>query len=207
LYIVFGPNFSRKPLPKKNEVSVKATDVKRGMVIKMDNDLWVIVDYEHITPGNWRAIHQIKLKNLKTGNQKMLRLGSSDTVDEVYLDKKECQYVYKDNTGFIFMDNESFDQFPIAADVIGDAMNYVTENSNVIVTSYEGVPISIELPAAVVLKVIEAEPAARGNTATSVTKNVKVETGYELKAPPHIEVGDMIKISTETGEFLSRSNK
>lgn len=177
------------------------------MVCNIDNDLWVIVDYEHITPGNWRAIHQIKLKNLKTGNQKMLRLGSGDTVDEVYLEKKECQYLYKDNAGYTFMDNESFDQFPMPADVIGDMMNFVTENSNVIVTFHEGIPISVELPAAVILKVTEAEPAARGNTATSVTKNVKVETGYELKAPPHIDVGDMIKISTETGEFLSRSNK
>ncbi|MFN0204990.1 MAG: elongation factor P [Planctomycetota bacterium] len=188
-------------------MSVKATDVKRGMVIKMDNDLWVIADYEHITPGNWRAIHQVKLKNLKTGNQKMLRLGSGDTVDDVYLDKKECQYLYKDNTGYIFMDNETFDQFPISEEVVGESMRFVTENSNLIVTSYNGAPLSVELESAVILKVTEAEPAARGNTATSVTKLAKVETGYELKVPPHIEIGDMIKISTETGEFLSRSNK
>lgn len=177
------------------------------MVVRVDNDLWVIVDYEHITPGNWRAIHQIKLRNLKSGNQKSLRLGSSDTVDEVYLEKKECQYLYKDNSGYTFMDNTSFDQFPMPADVIGDMMRYVTENSNVIVTFHENLPISVELPSAVILRVTEADPAARGNTATSVTKSVKVETGYELKAPPHIEIGDLIKISTETGEFLSRSNK
>lgn len=194
-------------LQSESAVSVKATDAKKGMVIKMDNDLWVIVSNEHIAPGNWRAINQIKLKNLKTGNQKMLRLGSSDTVDEAYLEKKECQYLYKDATGYVFMDNETFDQFPMPGDIIGDAMHFVTENSNVIVTTYEEIPISIELPAAVVLKVIEAEPAARGNTATNVTKTVKVETGYELKAPPHIEVGEMIKISTDTGEFLSRANK
>jgi elongation factor P len=177
------------------------------MVISQDNDLWVIVDYEHITPGNWRAIHQIKLKNLKTGNQRQLRLGSSDTLEEVFLDKKECQYLYKDQTGFVFMDNESFDQFPLQEDVVGEYMKYTTENSNVVVTFHDATPISVEVPAAVTLKVIEAEPAARGNTATSVTKMVKVETGFELKAPPHIDVGDMIKISTVTGEFLSRVNK
>jgi elongation factor P len=188
-------------------VAVKATEVKRGMVITQDNDLWVIVDYEHITPGNWRAIHQIKLKNLKTGNQRQLRLGSSDTLEEVFLDKKECQYLYKDQTGFVFMDNESFDQFPLQDDVVGEYMKYITENSNVTVTFHDAIPISVEVPSAVVLKVTEAEPAARGNTATSVTKLVKVETGYELKAPPHIDVGDMVKISTMTGEFLSRVNK
>jgi elongation factor P len=188
-------------------VAVRATEVKRGMVITQDNDLWVIVDYEHITPGNWRAIHQIKLKNLKTGNQRQLRLGSSDTVEEVFLDKKECQYLYKDASGFVFMDNVSFDQFPLQEEVVGEYMKYITENSNVIVTFHDVIPISVEVPSAVVLRVIEAEPAARGNTATNVTKNVKVETGFELKAPPHIDVGDMIKISTESGEFLSRVNK
>ncbi|MBL8694635.1 MAG: elongation factor P [Planctomycetes bacterium] len=188
-------------------MSVRATEVKRGMVILQDNDLWVITDYEHITPGNWRAIHQIKLKNLKTGNQRQLRLGSSDTLELVFLDKKEAQYLYKDAQGYVFMDNESFDQFHLSEEVVGEFMKYVTENSNVIVTFHEVTPISVEVPSAVTLKVIEAEPAARGNTATSVTKMVKVETGYELKAPPHIDVGDMIKISTETGEFLSRVNK
>lgn len=188
-------------------MAVRATEVKRGMVISQDNDLWVIVDYEHITPGNWRAIHQIKLKNLKTGNQRQLRLGSSDTLEEVFLDKKECQYLYKDQTGFVFMDNETFDQFPLQEDVVGEAMKYTTENSNIMVTFHDGTPISVEVPPAVTLKVIEAEPAARGNTATSVTKTVKVETGLEVKAPPHIDVGDMIKISTVTGEFLSRVNK
>lgn len=177
------------------------------MVISQDNDLWVIVDYEHITPGNWRAIHQIKLKNLKTGNQRQLRLGSSDTLEEVFLDKKECQYLYKDSSGFVFMDNTTYDQFPLPEDVVGEYMKYLTENSNVVVTFHDVIPISVELPAAVQLKVIEAEPAARGNTATNVTKNVKVETGFELKAPPHIDVGDVIKISTTTGEFLSRVNK
>ncbi len=186
---------------------IKATEVKRGMVIQQDNDLWVITDYEHITPGNWRAIHQIKLKNLKSGNQRQLRLGSSDTLEPVYLDKKECQYLYKDNTGFVFMDNTTFDQFPLPEEVIGDAMHYVTENSNVVVTFHDTTPISIELPSAVVLRVTEAEPAARGNTATSVTKLAKVETGYELKVPPHIEVGELVKISTDTGEFLSRAKE
>lgn len=188
-------------------MSIRATEVKRGMVIQQDNDLWVITDYEHITPGNWRAIHQIKLKNLKTGNQRQLRLGSGDTLDLIYLEKKECQYLYKDSSGYVFMDNATFDQFPLSEDVVGEFMKYVVENSNVVVTFHETTPISVEVPSAVTLTVTEAEPAARGNTATNVTKLVKVETGYELKAPPHIAVGDQIKISTETGEFLSRANK
>jgi elongation factor P len=188
-------------------VSVRATEVKRGMVIQQDNDLWIVTDVEHITPGNWRAIHQIKLKNLKTGNQRQLRLGSSDTLEIIYLEKKEAQYLYKDATGYVFMDNDTFDQFPLSEEVVGALMKFVKENSNVTVTFHDTTPVSVELPAAVVLEVIEAEPAARGNTATNVTKNVKVETGYELKAPPHIAVGEMIKISTDTGEFLSRANK
>lgn len=187
---------------------VKATDIKKGMVIRHDGQLYLVIDYEHITPGNWRAIHQIKMKSIKSGNQLNLRLGTSDTLEDVFLEKAECQYLYREGqTGFVFMNNENYEQFTLAADVIGEAKNFIVENSNVQVTFLEGLPISVELPSSVILKVVEAEDAVKGNSVTNLQKLAKVESGYELKVPLHIKVGDLVKIATETGEFLGRSNK
>lgn len=186
---------------------VKATDIKRGMVIRHDGQLYIVIDYEHITPGNWRAIHQVKMKSLKTGNQLNLRLGTSDNLDDVFLEKAECQYLYKEGqSGYVFMNNENYEQFTMPADVIAQAMNFIIENSNVNVTFLEGQPISVELPSSVTLKVIEAEDAVKGNSVTNLQKLAKVESGFEMKVPLHIKVGDMVKIATETGEFLGRAN-
>ena len=187
---------------------VKATDIKKGMIIRNEGQLYLVIDYEHITPGNWRAIHQVKMKNLKTGNQLNLRLGTSDTLEDVFLEKAECQYLYKEGqSGCVFMNNENYEQFTLSADVAGDAMRFIVENGNVQVTFLEGQPISVELPSSVVLKVVEAEDAVKGNSVTNLQKIAKLETGYTLKVPLHIKVGDFVKVATETGEFLGRTKE
>jgi elongation factor P len=175
------------------------------MILVHEGTLHVVVDYEHIAPGNWRAINQLKLKNLKTGSNVMLRLGSSDNVEQAYLDLKPATYLYFDrNSGYVFMDSESFEQYAIPEDLIADKKGYLIENTAVTLTFHDGQPVGVQVPATVTLKVTESEPAARGNTVNSVTKKVILETGLELRVPGYIERGELVKVSTETGEFQGR---
>lgn len=184
---------------------MRVTDVRKGMILVHEGALHVVVDYEHIAPGNWRAINQLKLKNLKTGANVLLRLGSSENVEQAYLDLKPAQYLYFDrNSGYVFMDSQSFEQYAIAEELIGEKKGYLIENTEVTLTFHEGQPIGVQVPPTVTLRVTEAEPAARGNTVNAVTKKVTLETGMELRVPGYIERGELVKVSTETGEFQGR---
>jgi elongation factor P len=188
-------------------MGVKATEVRKGTVIEQDGDLWLITDYEHKTPGNLRAIINVGLKNMRSGASRSVRLGSGDMLEVAYLDKKPCEYLYKESNGdFIFMDQESFEQFPLSKDMVGEQMSYVRENTQVMVTFHNNLAIGVELPGSVVLKVIEAEMAVKGNTATNVKKDAVVETGLRIRVPSHISVGDQVAVNTETGEFVRRVN-
>lgn len=189
-------------------MAIRVTEVRKGMILVHEGQLHLVLEYEHIAPGNWRAINQLRLKNVKTGNNVQLRLGSNEMVEQAHLDTKPCQYLYWDhNQGYIFMDNETFEQYGISAELLGDKKNYLIENANVTVTFHEGAAVGIDLPPSVTLKVTMAEQAARGNTVNGVTKNVTVETGFVVKVPGFIETGELIKISTETGEFQGRAKE
>ena len=185
----------------------RATELRKGSVIEKDGDLLLITDYEHKTPGNLRAIIQMKTKSLKTGSTGAIRAGSNDTFEVAYLDRRKAEYLYKDGTGnFIFMDGESFEQFPLPGELANDAMGYVKENDSVEITFHDGRPIGVELPPSVVLVVVEAEQAVKGNTATNVKKEAVLETGLMVKVPLHVNAGDKIKIKTADGEFQGRVN-
>lgn len=189
-------------------MAIRATDIRKGMVLVHEGNLCLVLDYQHITPGNWRAIHQLKMRNLRTGSQVQLRLGSSDMVEVAYLEKHACEYLYREGMhGYVFMNSDTYEQFTLPAEIVGDGMRFVTENSPVTVVFHDEKPISIELPSAVVLKIVEAERAVKGDSVTNIQKNAKVETGYELRVPMHIQVGDRIKVSTETGEFIARAKE
>jgi len=188
-------------------MTVRATELRKGTVIVGERgDLLLITEYHHHTPGNLRAVIHAKVKNLATGTVTPLRWGSSDAFEVAYLDKKKCEYLYKDSGGYVFMDQESFEQFPLPEELVGDKMGFVRENTVVDVTFHGTLPIGVELPASVTLKVIESEAAVKGNTATNVKKEAIVETGMKVKVPLHIQVGDQINISTTDGEFLRRQN-
>ncbi len=183
----------------------RATELRKGTVIEKDGDLLLITDYHHHTPGNLRAIIQMKTKSLKTGSSGSIRASSSDTFEVAYLDRRNCQFLYREGNGdCIFMDEESFEQFPLPASLAEDSMGYVKESTTVEVTFHDNQAIGIALPPSVVLEVTEAEMAVKGNTATNVKKNASVETGLAVKVPLHIKVGEKIKISTDTGEFMGR---
>jgi len=185
---------------------IKATEIRRGLVLKMDDALVLVTDFMHTTPGNLRGIIQIKGKDLMSGAQSQKRLRPSDTVEVAYLDKKEMQYLYQEGDHYVFMDNESYEQITIPGDVLESTIPYIAHNSNVTVTIYEGNPIAVDLPTSVVLAVSETEPGARGNSVTNIYKPAKLETGLEVKVPLHINKGDRVKVDTRTGEFLERVN-
>ena len=186
-------------------MGVKATDLRKGQVLEKDGDLLLITEYEHRTPGNLRAIIQIKTRSLSTGQNNSVRLSSSDMLEVAYLDRRKCEYLYKESNGdFVFMDSESYEQFHLPQDLVADKMGYVKENTVVEVTFHNTNPIGIELPKSVELAVVEAEAAVKGNTATNVKKDAVLETGLPIKVPLHVTVGDVVKVATDTGDFQGR---
>ena len=186
---------------------LKATDLRKGKIVKIDNKLVRITDFQHITPGNWRGIVQIKFKDIITGVGSQRRVSPEDKFEDVFLDNRKMSYLYKQGDSYVFMDNETYEQPEIASEVVGDAASYLRENDECNVFFYEGDVVSIELPPAVVLKVEYTEPGVRGNTVQNVTKPAKLETGLEVKVPNHINIGDKVRIDTRTGEFTERVNE
>lgn len=189
-------------------MGVRATEIRRGQVIELNGDLLLVTEYEHKTPGNLRAIINIKTKSLTSGSTSAMRLGSSDVLEVAYLDKKRAEYLYRDagSGNFVFMDTENYEQFELSQEFVGEKMLYVRENTQVEVTFHGSTPVGVELPPQVVLTVTEAEAAVKGNTTSGVKKEVVLETGLRLKVPIHITVGDQVKVATESGEFQGRAN-
>ncbi len=187
-------------------MATRVTEAKRGMVIRLEGELFQVTKYDHVTPGKGRAIHHLYLKNMRNGRQKELRMNTSDTIEPMYLETRKCQYLYRDASGHVFMDNENYEQFHLSEEIIGNGMLYITESDTVDVIYVEHSPLNIQLPASVVLEVAEAEEAVKGDTVSNIQKNATLTTGLVLKVPPHVKVGDKIKVSPETGEFLGRSS-
>jgi elongation factor P len=186
--------------------SITYSQVRKGMVIVGDDgQLYSVVDRDLNTPGNWRAILQLKLKNLKTGSIAMNRVRPEDKVEQAYLDKRPMQYLYKEGDSYVFMDNETYDQVTLNAELVGEQIQYLKENDNAAVTFYEGKALSIELPATVELKVIETEPSVKGATAAAQYKPATLETGLKVTVPPFVGTGEVIQVDTRTGEYLSRA--
>jgi elongation factor P len=188
-------------------MSVRATELRKGLVLQHEGQLLLITEYAHHTPGNLRAIIHVKTRNLASGQTGQMRLSSSNTLEVAYLERRNCEYLYRDSSGhYMFMDSTSYEQFPISEDLIGEHMAYVKENTRVDVTFHENLAVGVELPASVILTVTETEPAVRGNTATNVKKDAVLETGLKVKVPAHIAVGDSVKVRTADAEFLGRAN-
>jgi elongation factor P len=196
-----------RSLRTENDVaSIKYIDVRRGMVILgEDGQLYQCLERDLNTPGNWRAILYLKLKNLKTGAITPVRFKPEDKVELAYLDTREMQYSYKDGDDYVFMDSETYEQMTLPDELIGEQMQYLKENDTVKVTMYEGKPIDLEIPATVELKVTETEPAVKGATAAAQYKPATCETGLKITVPPFINIGDVIKIDTREHKYLSRA--
>jgi elongation factor P len=185
--------------------SIPYSQVRKGMVIVENNQLYYVVDRDLNTPGNWRAILTLKLKNLKTGSVTMNRVRPEDKAEQAYLDKREMQYIYQDGDGYVFMDTESFDQITLSREWVGDQMLYMKENNNAHVTFFDGAPLFLDLPATVDLKVVDTEPSVKGATAAAQFKPATLDTGLKVTVPPFVAIGEMIQVDTRTGEYLSRA--
>jgi elongation factor P len=174
------------------------------MIIKLDNELFRIHDLMHVTPGNLRGFVRVKARNLRTQAMSEQKLRSEDVIERATLDEKEMQYLYSDGDGYHFMDTESYEQIHMRADVLGDAVGFLKPEMTIDVEFYGSEAVGIELPQTVDLKVVETVPAIKGATATNQLKPATLETGVIVQVPPFIDEGDMIRVNTETGEYLSR---
>lgn len=184
---------------------MKSTDLRPGVAIKMDGVLYVITQFTHVTPGNLRAFVQIKIKSVVNGVILEKRLRSGEEVEQVDLDKRQMEYLYKEASGYVFMDSENYEQISLNEELIGDLMGYVKPNTVITVLLSEGNPVSIELPNVVELEVTETTPGIKGATATNQLKEATLETGLKTRVPPFIAVGEKVRISTVDGSYNSRA--
>jgi elongation factor P len=183
---------------------IQATQMKRGMCIKHDNGLFRVVSTQHITPGNWRGMVQAKIRNLKTGAIIEHRFRSEDRVERAILDESEMEFLYQDGDLYHFMNNETFEQIGLSAEVLGDAVEYLIPNIKLKVEMYEDRPVGIELPLTVEMKVVQTEPAIKGASVSNVGKPAKMETGLMVQVPAFIGEGESIRIDTATGAYIER---
>lgn len=184
---------------------MRATELRPGLGVRMDGRLYVITSFEHRTPGNLRAFIQVKLREVGTGKAVERRLSSGDDVEVVNLDRRPMEFLYSDASGATFMDQESFEQYTLSRDMLGDALLYLRPNTAVTVLCHDGRPVTLELPAAVELEVVDTPPGIRGATATARMKEATLETGLKTKVPEFITPGEKIKVSTADGSYLSRA--
>ncbi|HXK11305.1 MAG TPA: elongation factor P [Vicinamibacteria bacterium] len=186
---------------------IQATQLKKGMCIKHENDLYRIVSTQHITPGNWRGMVQTKIRNLKTGAISEHRFRSEDRVERAILDETEMEYLYADGDMYHFMNNETFEQVGLSSEILGEAVDYLIPNIKLAIEFYEGRPVGIELPLTVEMKIVETEPGIKGASVSNVGKPAKMETGLIVQVPAFINEGDVIRIDTATRSYVERVNR
>ncbi len=184
---------------------MKPQEVRNGLSIEIDGQPWLVVQNDHVKPGKGPAYVQVKLKNILTGGHMEKRLRSGENVEQVNIDRREMEYLYSDNTGAVFMDNETYDQTTVPQDALGDALLYLKPNTAATALVYKGNVVTVELPASVELEITDTTPGIKGATATNQLKEATCETGLKTRVPPFITTGEVVKISTQTGEYLGRA--
>lgn len=181
-----------------------SNDLKNGLVLNIEGQLWTVVEFQHVKPGKGAAFVRSKLKNILTGKVVDKTFNAGVKVETANVDKREMQYLYQDGDSFIFMDLDNYDQVSLPEVVVGDATNYMLENQNAIVAMHDGNPIYVELPASVVLEITYTEPGLQGDRSSGGTKPATVETGLQIQVPLFVEQGTRVKVDTRTGDYLGR---
>ena len=184
---------------------IQATQLRAGMILEYNNDLWRVMTITHITPGNWRGMVQTKLRNIKSGSQTENRFRSEDRVERVILSQQTMQFLYQDGDDYHFMNTESYEQITIPKELIEDVAGYLTPNLEVEVEFYETTPLNVTLPKTVSLKVAQTDPGIRTAAVNNTLKPATLETGLVIQVPHFVNEGDTITINTETREYLSRT--
>ena len=184
---------------------MRASEMKKGQTVKIDGKLYAVVDYQHVKLGKGGAVYQTKLKSLTDGSIQNIRLRSEETIEEAYLDKRTYEYLYSGGSEHVLMDTTTYDQITLDDDAFGDGQKYLKPNTQLQVSMYEGRLVIVDLPNTVDLEVTDTPPEIKGATATNQNKSATLETGLVVQVPPFIKVGDIIRVDTRSGEYLTRA--
>ncbi len=179
-------------------------DIRNGVVLNIDGQLWAVTDFQHVKPGKGGAFVRTKLKNVVTGKTVDRTFNAGAKIETENVDRQDFQYLYADGDSYVFMDISDFDQLHVPAVVVGDAVNFMLENQNVTIALHNGNPLYVELPASVVLEITYTEPGLQGDRSTGGTKPATVETGFQIQVPLFVEQGTRVKVDTRTGDYLGR---
>ena len=183
----------------------KATDISKDAILQFRDDLFAVVEFQHISPGKGSAFTRTRLKSLRTGKVLEQTFKDSDNVDMVDVERRKMQFLFTDALGATFMDNENYAQVTVSREALGYQLPYLQEGRDVLVLTHEGVPVSVEIPRKVTLRVTETVPGVRGDTSGNVTKDAKLENGISIKVPLFIKEGELVIVNTETGEYVERA--
>lgn len=186
-------------------MKIDGSAVRMGMVIEWQNKLWLVVKHEIRTPGNLRSFNQVELKDIKTGTKNNPRFASDEKIERVSLDSKKCQFLFADGDLLTFMDNENYEQISLVKDLVGPGLPFLQDGMMVDIETYEGTPLSIALPQRVAMKIVEADPVVKGQTAASSYKPAILENGVRVMVPPFIPAGETIVVDTSTLEYVERA--
>jgi elongation factor P len=186
-------------------MSISTNDLKNGMALNLPEGLMTVVEFQHVKPGKGGAFVRTKLKNFRTGAVIDRTYRADEKVPLAMIDKREMQYLYRESSSLVFMDNESYDQLHIEASDLGDAVNYLKEGDNAVLPMYDGAVVGVELPAAVELTIAETEPGVQGDRVSGARKPATLETGLVVQVPLFIEPGEKVKVDTRTGDYLARA--
>ena len=179
-------------------------DIRNGVVLNMDGQLWTVIEFQHVKPGKGGAFVRTKVKNVMSGKVVDRTFNAGAKIETETVDRREFTYLYQDGDGYVFMDASDYDQITLSAAQVGDAANYLLENQTVTVALHNGNPLYVELPASVVLEITYTEPGLQGDRSTGGTKPATVETGYQIQVPLFLEQGTKVKVDTRTGDYLGR---
>ncbi|MCU0266390.1 MAG: elongation factor P [Actinomycetia bacterium] len=179
-------------------------DLKNGIVLNLDGQLWSVVEFQHVKPGKGPAFVRTKLKHVLTGKVVDKTFNAGVKVDTATVDKRSMQYLYKEGTDYVFMDTQTYDQIHVPAETVGDAAHFMLENQDAVVALHEGTPLYVELPASVEMTITYTEPGLQGDRSTGGTKPATIETGYEIAVPLFITTGERVKVDTRDGSYLGR---
>jgi elongation factor P len=185
-------------------MSVSTNDLKTGMTLQLEGDLWQVLEFQHHKPGKGQAVVRTKLRRVRTGAVQDRTFKADEKVGLAIVDRRDMQYLYREGDALVLMDNQTFEQLHVPAEIAGDAMKYLVEGATALVPTYEGSPIGIELPAAVVLRVTKSDPGVKGDRVSGAMKPATLETGLTVQVPLFVEQGDRVKVDTRTGQYLTR---
>ena len=181
------------------------SEIKKGIVVLHNGDPWVVTEFQHINPGKGAAFVRCRIKNVKSGKTLEQTYKVSETIEIVEVEYRTMQYLYKDDTGYHFMDPDSYEQHSMPGEEVGDQGKFLQDGMNVIVSMYEGKPIALQLPKKMKFKIVQTEPAVQGNTSGGVTKEATTEAGFTIRVPIFMKEGEEVIVNTDTGEYVERA--